>query len=102
MCPAPREAREVVQGQALATDHVRGPAAVEQGVGGFFSTIKGIRHQLLAEWHQGGSSVAKLDVTYDRHDGKQVTIPVVTIINRRDDGLVDDYRVYFDIAPVFA
>lgn len=83
-------------------DPMVGPAAVEQGVGGFFSTINGLSHRLLAEWHDGGASVAQLETTYDRQDGKQVTVPVVSIIRRRDDGLVDDYRVFFDIAPVYA
>lgn len=83
-------------------DPMVGPTAVEQGVGGFFSTINGLSHRILHEWHEGDASVAQLETTYDRKDGKQVTIPVVSIIRRRDDGLVDDYRVYFDIAPVFA
>lgn len=83
-------------------DPMVGPAAIEAGVGGFFSTINGLSHRLLREWHEGSTSVAQLETTYDRQDGKQVTIPVVSIIRRRDDGLVEDYRVYFDIAPVYA
>lgn len=83
-------------------DPMVGPAAVEAGVGGFFSTINGIHHHLLAEWHEGATSVAQLETSYDRQDGKQVTVPVVSIIRRNDDGLVADYRVYFDVAPVFA
>jgi len=83
-------------------DPMTGPAAVEAGVSGFFGTIKGIRHEIVSEWHQQGDTVLELAVTYDRLDGKQVTIPVVTIWHRRDDGLIDDYRVFFDLAPVYA
>jgi len=79
-----------------------GPGSIEAGVRGFFITIKGLRHRIANEWHQQGDSVIELDVTYDRLDGKQVTIPAVTIFHRRDDGLIDDYRVLFDLAPVYA
>jgi len=79
-----------------------GPAAVEAGVTGFFTTIKALRHRIVNEWHGESGSVAELEVTYDRLDGKQVAIPVTTILHRRNDGLIDDYRVMFDLAPVFA
>jgi hypothetical protein len=65
-------------------------------------TVKGLRHAIVSEWHEQGDTVLELGITYDRLDGKQVTIPVVTIYHRRDDGLIDDYRVFFDLAPVFA
>jgi len=83
-------------------DPMVGPAAIEAGVGAFFGTIKGLRHGVLKEWYQQNDSVIELETTYDRRDGKQVTIPVVTIFHRRDDGLIDDYRVVFDLAPVYA
>lgn len=79
-----------------------GPPAIETGTSGFFGTIKGLRHEIVNEWHQQGDTVLELKVTYDRLDGKQVTIPVVTVWHRRDDGLIDDYRVFFDVAPVYA
>jgi hypothetical protein len=83
-------------------DPMTGPAAVEAGVSGFFGTIKGIRHEIVSEWHQQGDTVLELAVTYDRLGDKQVTIPVVTIYHRREDGLIDNYRVFFDLAPVYA
>jgi ketosteroid isomerase-like protein len=79
-----------------------GPAAIEDGIRGFFGTIDGLSHRLVGEWHEGGTSVAQLETTYDRKDGTQVTVPVVSIIRRRDDGFVQDYRVYLDLSPVFA
>jgi hypothetical protein len=83
-------------------DPMTGPAAIEAGVGGFFGTIKSLRHTIVSEWHEQGDTVLELEVTYDRLDAKQVTVPVVTIYHRRDAGLIDDYRVFFDLAPVFA
>jgi hypothetical protein len=83
-------------------DPMIGPAAIEAGVSGFFGTINGLRHTIVNEWHARGDTVLELGVTYDRLDGKQLTIPVVAIYHRRDDGLIDDYRVFFDLAPVYA
>ena len=34
-------------------------------------------------------------------DDRQVTVPAVTIYRRGND-LIDDYRVYVDLAPVYA
>jgi hypothetical protein len=41
-------------------------------------------------------------VTYTRKDGQDVTVPVVTIYRTNGEDLVSDYRVYLDLAPVFA
>jgi hypothetical protein len=35
-------------------------------------------------------------------DGKDVTVPVVTIYRTNDEDVISDYRVYIDLAPVFA
>jgi hypothetical protein len=42
------------------------------------------------------------DVTYICKDGATVTVSIVTIYHEREDGKIDDYRVYEDVAPVFA
>ena len=83
-------------------DPMTGPAAVDAGVAGFFATITGLRHRIVDEWHDQGGTVAEQVVTDERLDGKQVTIPAAAICHRGDDGLVDDYRVMFDVAPVYA
>jgi ketosteroid isomerase-like protein len=83
-------------------DPMIGPAAIDAVVSAFFTTIKGLRHEIVSEWHQQGDTVLELAVTYDRLDGKPVTIPIVTIYHRRDDGLIGDYRGFFDLAPVYA
>ena len=35
-------------------------------------------------------------------DDRQVTVPAVTIYRRGGDDLIDDYRIYVDLAPVYA
>ena len=49
----------------------------------------------------GPATIVEADVTYTRLDGSTVTVPVVTIYRSRG-GRIDDYRVFIDLAPVFA
>lgn len=79
-----------------------GPEAIEAGVKSFFGTIKGLRHTVVNEWVVGSETICELSVSYDRLDGKTVTIPAVGIWHVDGQGKIDDYRVYFDLAPVFA
>jgi hypothetical protein len=79
-----------------------GPEAIEAGVGGFFGTIKGLRHTILREWYDGADTAIEELVDYHRLDGDTVTIPAVTIWHVDEAGLIDDFRVYFDLAPLFA
>ncbi|MFI1705039.1 nuclear transport factor 2 family protein [Streptomyces griseoruber] len=79
-----------------------GPDAIESGVKGFFTTIKGLEHAVLQEWTDGADTIVELSVTYHRLDGGTVTVPVVSIWRLGESGLIDDYRVYFDLAPVYA
>jgi ketosteroid isomerase-like protein len=78
-----------------------GREAITGGVKAFFSTIRGLRHRLVNDWHAGADTIAETEVTYDRLDGTCVSIPAVSIWHVRDDGLIDDYRVFFDLAPVY-
>jgi ketosteroid isomerase-like protein len=80
----------------IGTDEIR------TGVVAFFDTIAGQHHDVVNEWNVGDDNVIELKVTYDRKDGQQVTIPVVTIFHTDGAGKIDDYRVYFDSAPIYA
>jgi ketosteroid isomerase-like protein len=82
-------------------DEVKGRAAIEEAIAGFFSTIAGLHHDVLSSWTVGDTTILQLDVTYDRKDGKQVTIPVVTIYKEDGRG-ISDYRIYIDVGPVYA
>jgi ketosteroid isomerase-like protein len=79
-----------------------GPEAIAKGVGAFFGTIRGLRHHIVNEWVVGAETIVELKVTYDRLDGRSVTIPAVSIWHRTEDGAIDHYRVFFDLAPVYA
>jgi ketosteroid isomerase-like protein len=81
-------------------DPLVGREAITAGVQGFFSTINGLQHQIVNEWHIGADTIAETEVTYRRLDDKKVTVPVVSIWHTHD-GLIDDYRVFFDLTPVY-
>jgi hypothetical protein len=62
---------------------------------------RGLRHEILTECTDGDLRVLETAVTYTRLDGADVTLPVVSVVGLRDH-LVTDYRVYVDLAPVYA
>jgi hypothetical protein len=78
-----------------------GRDAVREAVGEFFTTIKGLKHTIDQEWHEGETIIQQLSVTYTRLDGDLVTLPAVNILRMVDD-TVADYRIYVDLAPVYA
>jgi len=75
---------------------------IRTGITAFFDTIAGLRHSIVKEWNVGDDTIVELKVTYDRKDSQQVTIPCVTIFHTDAAGKIDDYRVYFDVAPIYA
>jgi ketosteroid isomerase-like protein len=82
-------------------DPVTGRAAVREAVAGFFSTIDGLTHHILNSWDSGDTTIVQIDVEYQRKDGKTVTTPNADILVF-DGGLVRDWQIYIDVAPVFA
>ena len=80
---------------------VQGKAAVHDVWAGFCDGIDGVSHAPGRRWESEEGTVAEADVTYTRKDGATVTVPVVTIY-REDGELIDDYRIFIDLAPLFA
>jgi ketosteroid isomerase-like protein len=75
---------------------------IRSGITAFFATIAGLHHEVVNEWNVGDDAIFELTVTYERKDGQHVTIPCVTIFHTDDAGEIDDYRVYFDVAPIYS
>ncbi|QII00324.1 nuclear transport factor 2 family protein [Rhodococcoides fascians A21d2] len=75
---------------------------VESGTAEFLGTLDGIKHEVVREWVLGDDTIVELTVTYTRKDGGEVTIPSLAAWSVDDEGLIDDYRVFFDVTPVFA
>jgi hypothetical protein len=74
---------------------------VREAWAGFCQDLNGVKHDLVGQWTVDGTTIVEAEVTYTRGDDSQVTVPVVTIYRERD-GEIDDYRIYIDLAPLFA
>ena len=81
---------------------LHGREACRQTWADFCGLIDGVHHDVVAQWDTADATIAQTDVTYTRKDGGRVTVPVVTIYRTGGDGLITDYRVFLDLAPVFA
>lgn len=80
---------------------LRGHDEIRAGNVAFLDSIASIRHEVTGLWESEEGVICRLQVTYTRHDGRSVTIPGVTMF-REEHGLIVEYEVYFDVAPVFA
>jgi ketosteroid isomerase-like protein len=80
---------------------MRGREAVKEGIGCFWSTIQGLKHNFVNVVESQGLTFLEAKVDYRRKDGRRVTVPVVTVLERNGD-LVKSLRIYFDLAPVYA
>lgn len=83
------------------TPAVRGRDAVEAAVGGFFAAIGGVSHRLLHSWSAPGTAVCEGEVTYQRLDGRQVTVQFANVFELRGREIAS-YRIYIDNAPLWA
>jgi hypothetical protein len=88
------------------SESAAGRHELERAVGGLFSVMDGLSHQITGVWtgHWEGGEVTSVEsgVTYTRKDGRVVgPLPATTTIRRQGDE-IRDYRVFMDIGPVFA
>ena len=96
---------------ALHTDDVRfrfanaptstGKQAIRDGLTPFWGSIAALRHEVVQTWDTGEAGISEAVTVYTRKDGSEVGIPVTTILRKRGD-LVEDVRIYMDLAPLFA
>ena len=56
---------------------------------------------MIEQWNDGAATIVESTVTYTRKDGSTISLPVVTIY-RGEGELIDDYRIFMDVAPLFA
>jgi ketosteroid isomerase-like protein len=81
---------------------VHGREACRDALASFFELIDGVSHEFVEQWEQGNATIVESNVTYTRKDGQRVTVPVVTIYRTNEEDMIQDYRVFIDLAPVFA
>jgi ketosteroid isomerase-like protein len=76
-----------------------GRDAVREAMKYFWSTVGSTKHTFHTVVEQGDTAALEATCTYTRLDGTVVSLPVVTVIDRRD-GLVAAQRIYIDMAPL--
>jgi ketosteroid isomerase-like protein len=83
-----------------------GREQVEQSVSGFFSMIGGLSHQVIGVWSgswEGGEVTSvETEVVYTRKDGTLTQALPATSTLRMEGDRVKDFRIFADIAPLFA
>jgi ketosteroid isomerase-like protein len=72
------------------------------GVRRFYDSVASMQHTVINEWHRGDTVITEASVTYGRHDGRLVTIRVSSIWTVDSAGKIDNYRVFFDVTPLYA
>ncbi|HEY2503071.1 MAG TPA: nuclear transport factor 2 family protein [Mycobacterium sp.] len=75
---------------------------IRAGITAFYDTIAGLHHGIVNEWNVGDDAIVEFKVSYERKDAQEVAIPCVTIFHTNAAGKIDNYRVYFDAAPIYA
>ena len=84
-----------------SAEPVQGRAAAQVAVESFFGTIAGLSHAIHKTLRDGDTLVCEGVVTYTRHDGSSIAIPFADVFEYRD-GLIAEYKIYIDIAPLYA
>lgn len=82
-----------------------GPKAIEEAIAGFFTAMKALKHETKKLTVHENMMFLEAFVTYDRHDGKKVTVPAMTVYEMTDTAAgkkAKQCRIYVDLAPLFA
>jgi len=81
---------------------INGKAAAIESFKAFWTAIAGMAHRRVELVAQGDMAVFMANVTYTRHDGSTVTVPVSSHIRKDNNGKINRLWVYIDLAPLFA
>jgi ketosteroid isomerase-like protein len=105
------DAMDLVAFKAMHSDNARvifanyppavGPDQIAEAIGQFWSTIGGLKHNVVNRWDNPDESILEAAVDYTRKDGKAVRLPCVSILKPEGDK-VGELRVFIDVAPLYA
>ncbi len=79
---------------------VEGKEAIRGALAGFFSSINGMKHEILKWWEQDGTVICRGEVTYMKKDAGEFTVPFANFLNVKGE-LVKDYLVYVDASQLY-
>ena len=80
---------------------IQGHDGIREAIDGFYSSIAALSHDLQRIVAQDDTVICEGEVTYTRHDGSTIPLPFCNVFET-DDGLITLYRIYIDIAPLYA
>lgn len=80
---------------------VIGKEAIGKTIDDFFSSIKGLRHNIQEMWFENATVICQGEVIYTRTDDSEITIPFVDIF-RMSGNLISEYLIYIDIQPLYS
>jgi ketosteroid isomerase-like protein len=66
-----------------------------------WSALAGLQHSIIRVLEGDDAALVEATVTYNLLDGRRVSLPTATVVERRD-GLVAAQRIYADITPLGA
>jgi hypothetical protein len=79
-----------------------GKSGAREAFAGFWSNIAGMRHAREALVSLGNMAAQMSIVTYTRHDGSEVSMPVASHLRRTGPAQIDRLWIFIDMAPLFA
>jgi ketosteroid isomerase-like protein len=83
-------------------DAIHGKPAARAAFVGFWSTIRGMRHQPETVVRADDLASQQSIVTYTTLDGRDISVPVASHLRRTPEGLLNRLWIFIDLAPLFA
>ncbi len=83
------------------TGEWQGREAIRDGLAASFAKHARLQHDIVNQWTIDDTTILEMQVTYTRHDGRDVTVPAVSIFSA-SNGEIVSYRIHVDQAPLFA
>jgi hypothetical protein len=82
-----------------------GRANIEAGIASFFQAMQALKHRPERTTVAGNLLFLEATVTYLRHDGKEVSVPAMSVYEMADMAGTPRARrcsIYVDLGPLFA
>ncbi|MEJ2705538.1 MAG: nuclear transport factor 2 family protein [Sedimentisphaerales bacterium] len=79
---------------------VKGKSAIRDVLQGFFSSIKGLHHDVRDAWDAGDALICHGIASYTRHDSSTLAIPFAVILKMKGD-LIGEYLIFLDASQLY-
>lgn len=72
-----------------------------KNVSNFWASIHSMNHNFINAFSVDNTIILEAHIDYEKQDGRKVTLPCVTIIERDEKGLATSNRVFIDMNALF-